>query len=298
MVRRLRHPTGRVWLIAALVAAIACGRVSSAPEPAPRDRVPGELSLVTYNVHALPAIIAGDDPQGRLPQIGRLLRRYDVAAIQELWSYRSSMGLRTGGWTFVSGPGIRPGLDRIAHPFATGLAVATRLSNAEEIEVASGQFGVCVGRWTHDNDCWARKGWMRARIPIDGTFVDVYTLHLDSGSWPEDRAVRARQLDSVAAAIARAGTETAVIVAGDFNLDLDTPADVAVLDRFMAATGLRNAGAHAESTWKERLDWILYRSGGKMHLDVIAAGVDSTFQARGRPLSDHPALFTRFAVRP
>ncbi|MEN8183628.1 MAG: hypothetical protein ABFS46_13955, partial [Myxococcota bacterium] len=73
------------WGWAALAAGFAMsalGPSAAGDPPAPREP-PGELRIVTYNTHGLPAWIARDDPVWRFPRIGRLLSAYDVALVQE-----------------------------------------------------------------------------------------------------------------------------------------------------------------------------------------------------------------------
>jgi endonuclease/exonuclease/phosphatase family metal-dependent hydrolase len=285
----------RAWVVnAAVCALVACGGQHwGEPAPIPqREHVRGQIAVVTYNVHALPSLIAGDDPPGRLPLIAALLRSYDIAFVQELWMYHDHLTKSLSGWTVIDGPGIRSGLDAIAHPFATGLVLGSRLPVSVPPPSRYGQYDICAGRWTHDNDCWARKGWLSATLDVDGDSVDVYTSHLDSGIWPEDRAARGRQLDSLAAAVERDSSGRPVIIAGDLNLDVGTPDDMVILRRFATRLRLTESGARPDSTqWPERLDWILFRSGKRSKLTLKDAGVDSRFERGGRPLSDHAAIY-------
>ncbi len=45
------------------------------------------LRIVSYNVHGLPHLIAGDAPARRMPRIAEMLVGYDVALLQEDFEY-------------------------------------------------------------------------------------------------------------------------------------------------------------------------------------------------------------------
>ena len=87
-----------------------------------------------------------------------------------------------------------------------------------------------------------------------------------------------------------------LVLAGDLNLDAADPEDVALRDAFTSSLGLANSGARGDDRWP-RLDYIFYRSGGDLELEVVEAGEDASFAHEGAPLSDHPALFVRFRSR-
>ncbi len=77
--------------LAGVCAALAFGMGSQAePEPS-NDRAPAEVSVLSYNTHGLPAWIALDRPGARLPVIGRLANRYDVALLQEDFAYHDRL---------------------------------------------------------------------------------------------------------------------------------------------------------------------------------------------------------------
>jgi hypothetical protein len=49
--------------------------------------------------------------------------------------------------------------------------------------------------------------------------------------------------------------------------------------------------------WRER-DYILYRNGADTELEVERAGEAREFVEQDRALSDYPAVYARFRVRP
>jgi endonuclease/exonuclease/phosphatase (EEP) superfamily protein YafD len=109
----------------------------------------------------------------------------------------------------------------------------------------------------------------------------------------EDREARRRQLDLLRSSIQAEVGRGPLILAGDLNLDAAIPEDVALRDAFTSALGLANSGARGGSHW-ETLDYIFYRSGGSLELEVVEAGEDTSFVHEDTPLSDHPAIFARF----
>jgi endonuclease/exonuclease/phosphatase (EEP) superfamily protein YafD len=138
---------------------------------------------------------------------------------------------------------------------------------------------------------------MRVRLANGGT-LDFVNTHLDAGRSDTDREARREQLALLERSLATAVGDGALILAGDLNLSASDPADVALRDAFTGALGLTDSGARArpESDWPI-LDYIFYRSGGGVTLEVLAAGEDVSFVHQGVALSDHPAIFARFRAR-
>ena len=52
---------------------------------------PVEVSVLTYNLHGLPAWIARDAPAERIARIGRLAGSYDVALFQEDFAHHAAL---------------------------------------------------------------------------------------------------------------------------------------------------------------------------------------------------------------
>src|SRR5690349_920309 len=85
----LRH-NGRACCAAsiALTLALGCGLSARVPNPAvPRlDTRPQELTVLSYNVKALPPPLVPLRTGVRLRQIGAGIAKYDVVLLQELWT--------------------------------------------------------------------------------------------------------------------------------------------------------------------------------------------------------------------
>ena len=90
----------------------------------------------------------------------------------------------------------------------------------------------------------------------------------------------------------------AIILAGDLNLDWQSPEDKALLLHFRDRLKLTRAGQglQAKRGWRV-LDYIYFRSGSSTTLTVMDSGEDLSFTADSEPLSDHPALFVKFSVQ-
>lgn len=282
-----------------------------AEEPAPSS---GEIvSLLSYNVHGLFALIAKDNPRDRMPSIGWLSRPYDIILYQEDFEFHSELAEQLDEHAEFVGNGAAVGDARrviakiVSWPFTLlipnfsppyGSGVSTFVSNDLDVyESHADHYDDCHGWFGANGDCWAAKGYLRVRIKTpSGAEIDVYNTHLESGSNDESTEVRSRQLQSLAEAIERTSRSRAVIVAGDFNLSYIRPGDRKVLNEFRKRLGMSDSGAGPDTPfWRER-DFILYRDGSETQLEVEAAGEAVEFISAGRALSDHPALFARFEV--
>jgi endonuclease/exonuclease/phosphatase family metal-dependent hydrolase len=268
---------------------------ASAPKPIlVATRGPAEVSLLTYNVHGLPAWIARDDPEDRLPRVVQKAARFDVVLLQEDFAYhdlvvadeRQPFLFRGNGpsrdWPFLQGSGLSI-LSRLA-PLGTPVRAP---------------YGVCNGWLDAANDCLASKGYLMVRLALaNGASLDVWDTHLDAGPGDQDEAARTTQLDRLARAVEARSAGRAVVVGGDFNLSWNAPRERALLEGFARRVGLAIAAQTPPDTWRSRLDYLLYRDGGGVALEVVRRGLACDFVDRdGDPLSDHPAIFATFRVR-
>jgi endonuclease/exonuclease/phosphatase family metal-dependent hydrolase len=272
----------RLLLIALLLAA----------SPAAGD----EFAVLSYNTHGLNVWVAGDDPATRLPIIGEKSNAYDVALLQEDFSHHAAL-LQGARQPIIE----RGNPSRFGHwcPICSGsgLTILSRWERENLVELVSRPYGLCSGWIGRAVDCLATKGWQRMRIRLPGgAELDFVNTHLDAGRAAEDREVRRRQLDLLRRSIAAEVAEGPLILGGDLNLDAAEPEDVALRDAFAGALRLEDSGARGGSRWPT-LDYIFYRSGGGLELEVVEAGEDVSFVRGEAPLSDHPAIFARFRTR-
>ena len=250
------------------------------------------ITVLSYNVHGLPDLVVSDDPAARMPEISRLLNAYDVALVQESWSYFEVLRVRATHATVERYGGVDGG-----SWFRTGLATFAR---PRLRAVTRGSLGACAGWLDRANDCLADKGFLRVRLALEnGAELDVWNLHLDAGDDETDRAARDAQLRLLAERVQKISGAGALVIGGDFNLDEANPADRALLTRFERELSLSDSGARAAADGafaRKRIDFILYRSSAAVSLEPELAGEAREFSAGATPLSDHPALFARLRV--
>ncbi len=273
-----------------LAAALFAGPVGDAPV---------ELRVLSYNTHGLVGWIAGDDPESRFPKISQRLHAYDVVLIQEDWSYHEELVSWAPHEVVERGNGSRLALASLLPIFGgSGLTTLVR-SRDWLLDVGREPYDTCAGWLGGANDCFGTKGFLhvRLRLPPDRR-LDVYQTHLDAGAGPDDQAARVHQLELLTERIAAISGDRALILAGDFNLDAKLPEQRAALDDFAQGLGLQDSrAAPAPGTAWRQLDYVFYRSGAQVEIELLEAGEALEFRDATIPLSDHPALFTRFRIR-
>ncbi|MFI5316698.1 MAG: endonuclease/exonuclease/phosphatase family protein [Myxococcota bacterium] len=252
------------------------------------------VAVLTYNVHGLDRLVVDDDPEARMPAISARLNRYDVALLQESWTYYGALARLASHPVRERGNGPDPGTF-----FQSGLASFARPAF---LAVSRGSLGACSGWIGGANDCLADKGYLRLRLRLaNGVALDFWNLHLDAGDSDDDRAARAAQLQSLEKRVGELSGSGPLVVAGDFNLAEDSAADRALLERFRAVLALADSGARPARDGRfgeKNIDYILYREGAGVSLTPLEVGEAREFSAAEAPLSDHPALFARLRVTP
>jgi endonuclease/exonuclease/phosphatase family metal-dependent hydrolase len=292
------------------VALLLVASLARASEPQLNDL----LSVLSYNVHGLPPLLARDNPRQRVKTIGALARRYDVVLFQEDFEYHGVIRRQMQGSVGACGNGVAFDVRRLAAkillapmsvffrpfsaPYGAGLSTFVQPTLALPGNVGRSPYRVCDGWLGAAFDCWASKGYLRVRIRTpEGATVDVYSTHLDAGRGKRPVKTRRRQLRRLARAIETQSAERAVIVGGDFNLAANRPGDGEVMAEFRERLNLRDSGAGPQLPgWHDR-DYILYRSGVQAQLSVEQAGEALEFVDGNHALSDHPAIYTRFRVK-
>jgi len=242
------------------------------------------IAVLTYNVHGLSHWVVSDDPEARMLEISRRLNGYDVALIQESWEYWDALAERATHSVKERGNGPDPGAF-----FQNGL---TTFARPRFVALSRGSLGACAGWLGGANDCLADKGFLRVRLELEnGVRVDFWNVHLDAGGSDEDRAARAKQLESLAERIRTLSGDAPLVVGGDFNSSADDPTDFALLERFRTSLSLEDTGVRSDPAGAfagKHIDYLFVR-GGRVTKSAEAA----EFQVDGRPLSDHPALGVR-----
>jgi len=274
-----------------------------------------EISVLSYNIHGLFPLAAKDDPVGRMPSIGSLANRYDVAMFQEDFEYHKVIRDQMPGAIGFRGNGMGWDPRRVfaklliwplsiafphfSPPYGAGISIFVRESLVMADDFDRKPFGFCHGWFGAGGDCWAVKGYQRVGIRTsEGAEVDLYNTHLDSGTGKRSVEIRARQLEVIARAIEARSKSRAVIVGGDFNSVFNRASDLETIVQFRSRLGLLDTGAGPElRDWHAR-DYIFFRDGGDTELRVERAGEDREFVERKRALSDHPAVYARFRITP
>jgi endonuclease/exonuclease/phosphatase family metal-dependent hydrolase len=250
------------------------------------------ITVLCYNVHGLNRWLVSDDPEARMPEISSRLNAYDVALVQESWTYFDALASLAAHPVRERGNGPNPPVF-----FQSGLATFSR---APLRAVSRGSLGACSGWLGGANDCLADKGYLHTRLRLaPGIDVDFWTLHLDAGASGSDRAAREKQLATLLERVRALSGDAPLVVAGDFNSEASSPADAALVARFADGLGLRDTGARSDPAGafaRKNIDYIFVRDGRGIRFEVLRAGEAAEFTANGKPLSDHPALRARLRV--
>jgi endonuclease/exonuclease/phosphatase family metal-dependent hydrolase len=282
----------RCWLPLCFVVALSWNHDSgalAAVARGPGPREPGYFEALTYNVAGLPEGISAAHPATATPRISGLLNRYDLVFLQEDFCYHAEL------------------VGAADHPFRTLPQVAwttlvndglTQLSRFALADFERVRWPVASGIVDNCHDCLASKGFAMATARLGaGATLHIYNLHGDAGSSAADRDARCRSYAMLAEIIRDRSAGHAVLVAGDFNLDLEDPIDCGELSTLLARTGLVDAG-FALNDPRPGIDRFLFRSGAAVELEPLLLQDAAEFvDEHGAPLSDHPAMRSRWRWR-
>ena len=284
--------TGLLLLLVSTIGWSGAGPEIESPKTA-------ELSLLVYNTHGLPELIAGDKPRERFPKIGELTKGYDLSLLQEDFAHHVLL------LQYVRRPadavqGSDARIPKCMVCSGSGLTLVSNLPKSVwQVRSSFKPFDTCSGWVSGLNDCFAQKGFQL--ITLENTLghqILMVNTHLDAGRSELDREARASQLDQIALTLETEAGSSAILLAGDLNLHWETPLDNELLQNFVQRLNLVAAqkGGDVSSGW-QTLDYIYYRSSKKTNLSLMSSGEDVAFTSEGKPLSDHPALFANFKIR-
>lgn len=252
----------------------------AAPMPVATE---GRFRLLTYNVAGLPDPVSPAHPATNIPLISPLLNNYDVALVQEDFSYHRALN------------------SQVKHEFRSALMRTTLSLMPDGLSIFSSlplsdtrrqRWTSCSGFVDRACDCLADKGFSYSQLEVSpGLNIDVYNVHADAGEDAADIDARRRNFAELEVFILNRSRGRAVILAGDTNLSvLSSDADASILAHFSASTGLLDACGHVSCPDTE-IDRVLYRSNGDIELAATRWWKDRRFVAEdGRDLSDHPAV--------
>jgi hypothetical protein len=275
-----REPTS-TWTRAAHVerAGESDARILPASAEQPLE---GQFTLLTYNVAGLPELFSPSNPRQNIPLVSPLLNRYDVALVQEDFSYHHEL-VQAALHPFRSRP-MRP-----RSFVGDGLSQFSRFDFPSVHRV---RWERCNGIVSHATDCLADKGFTFSDLSLaPGVHVHLYNLHADSGSGSLDVETRAQNFEQLTRYIDEHSRAQALIVAGDTNLRvLNHRGDADTLAAFITTLGMSDA-CEPRVTPEEQIDRVLYRTSVELELSAPRCWNDLGFvDARGEGLSDHPAI--------
>ena len=250
------------------------------PMPAASE---GRFRLLTYNVAGLPELVSPSHPATNMPLISPLLNLYDVAFVQEDFSYHSALN------------------SLAKHEFRSALMRSTlslmpdglsMFSSFPLSETRRQRWTRCSGFVDRACDCLADKGFSYTQLEVSpGLTIDAYNVHADAGDDPSDIDARRRNFAELELFILNRSRGHAVIVAGDTNLSVvSSSADASTLEHFSKSTGLVDACEHVSCPDTE-IDRVFYRGNGNVELGATGWWKDLRFVTPdGQELSDHPAV--------
>lgn len=284
---------------------------------APKVAVPQEggriITVATYNVHGIWVPPPFLPRVRRFPEIAESLDRFDVVFLEELFISQAS-GDRFRRHLLEPARQAAQCLPQNDQGpiYSSGLAILSIPPSFGSIPGCTfAPYSGCKGQGPfHGSDCEAKKGVLFNAIDLEGKALHLYATHLDAGSSAGDRDVRVRQIGELQEIIRKQSNEDPLILAGDFNVEIDgDKPDAIALRAFRDALGLRDLCASVDcnrvacTTWKlcssKRIDYIFFRSGQHLELTARSAGWTENRRkaGRGSKLSDHPLLWGELETR-
>ena len=252
-----------------------------------------DFSLLTYNVHALHPIIAGDNPKSRIQSILEESKDYDFILIQENWIFSSeylSSKLPNHSWVVSSESKFSWPIRSLINSNGSGLSLGI-LGSHEIINIHEEKFDRCSGWLGKANDCLATKGFQHIQIKIDNQILDIYNTHLDAGGNSKDREVREYQIKYLVNYISENSIGHAVILAGDLNVNFLTN-EKSILDWLMDELDFKIIDWMNTYDGKP-LDYILFRGSESLDIFSDEYGIDNRLNG----LSDHPPIKAVFEFK-
>ena len=292
--RHLNCPKRRRALAYLCVSLLFCSSACSGDNDRSVPVASGEIRIVNYNIWGLPGFITNSEPRVRIPQISPLLNDFDIALVQEDFSYHDLL-IIDAEHPYLSesnNSGVLP------EQIGDGL---NRLSRLPFTDFERVPWPRCNGMFDCGSDCLANKGYTFARHQLaEGVEIDIYNLHNEAGRCAEDFIVRGESTDAMFTDMEVRSAGRAVIVVGDFNLLRGDEPDELLLERWdeefidvCAALGCE------EELERGRRERTYLRDGISVHLAPIEHMLDdsSFYDIEGHKLSNHPPQWARIGWR-
>ncbi len=251
------------------------------------------LNVLTYNIHALTPVIAGDDPHSRVPEILSKSLGFEILFLQENWIFNESeLQPYLPGYNIILSKNSKflwP-LKQLINPNGAGLSIAIS-DTIKVIDVVEKSFVRCSGWLSKDNDCLSSKGFQHIIVEVSGERLDLYNTHLDAGSSESDVSTRNSQILHIQNYIKKNSDGYPLIIAGDLNIDYNSN-EFSIIMQLNSELDSKIADWSNESSASAfgKLDYILYRDSQKFDLSLESCKVDSELNG----LSDHPPIKALF----
>ncbi len=237
----------------------------------------GNFNIVTYNIRGFPDVLDGiSDSQSQ--QVGTFLNQYDadIVALQENWVKHDLVieNLSTTQYPYRTNhyagtkTSMGDGLLTIAKfPFDK------RTADREAFDKCYGSIWQVLTAGYFSPDCEADKGFSFTRMVIDNEFeLDVYNLHQNTGSFADTNGPNMEQL---AAYILEHSIDRPLIIAGDWNSNVELAKRDQWIANLIAATGISFACEDVDQHEDEDYDpETLYKNCNN---DVVAYRGNSVF---------------------
>lgn len=304
----MRWPAAWLTILVLCVFALGCQSEAEASS--------GEFLALSYNIAGLPQEISPVNPEAHIPLISPLLNGYDIVLTQEDFDWwlpglddfdfanyharlRSQVDhpYQSDQHPGPEAVGINIEADRPHMQVGDGLGLLSRFPFDEVRRIP---WVACYGVAEGASDCLAMKGFGMARVELkQGIVIDIYNLHAEAGSGPEDQAARAEGFEQLAAYIQEHSTSNAIILGGDMNLRTDAESadlrhieDSRVWTEFLASSGLTDVCDTLDCEDPTRIDKFAFRSNDRIELEPLSwrFEVDIFQDVTGTPLSDHDPL--------
>jgi len=251
----------------------------------------GSFSVLTYNVHGLPAAITGDDTTGRMGEIAPRLGSWDILGLQESFDADNHDIL-----TEVSSHDTRLWFGEMLPDrfYGSGLAV---LARAALVDHQHTHYSACNGVTDGASDCLASKGFQAVRLSMGTSTIDVYNTHLEAGGGEADNEARQTHVDEVLASINGWSAGQAIVFTGDFNLRPSDPEDLPLIVQLLDEGGLSDSCIETGCAETDHIDQILFRSSDSLALEATewANRASDFIDGNGVDLSDHPPISASFS---
>lgn len=241
------------------------------------------IKVLTYNTWGVP-IVSKDDT--RIKDIANSLSDYDIVGLQEVFTNKARKTLEQTKFPYK----IIGGVGSILFRAGNGLVF---LSKFPIIFTNSIIYQSCFG-----SDCLAEKGAVLARIMLPSMiYLDIYITHLQSGGSISD-FIRNEQMKSLSSFIQDNSENNPVLLIGDLNTDASYPEHRVMLHLLklkdlwnsILGSGETYSPNNSWNSWdtqRQRIDYILFRSG--KNITINTKGIKTVFNQpiKGRFLSDH-----------